>query len=79
MARGDFTLEFTRPVTIFAGENGTGKSTLLEAIAQQCGFNPQGGSRDHFYRVGDGAEETGLAPALRLTWLPKISKGFLSL
>lgn len=30
----------------FVGENGTGKSTLLEAIAVAFGFNPEGGSRD---------------------------------
>ncbi len=29
-------LEFTAPVTFFAGENGTGKSTLLKAIAKKC-------------------------------------------
>ena len=34
-------------VTFFVGENGTGKSTLLEAIAVAWGFNPEGGSR-HF-------------------------------
>ncbi len=35
-----------RPVTIFVGENGTGKSTLLEAIAVSFGFNAEGGSRN---------------------------------
>jgi len=39
-------LEFARSATFFVGENGTGKSTLLEAIAVQYGFNPEGGSRN---------------------------------
>jgi predicted ATPase len=34
-------------VTFFVGENGSGKSTLLEALAECCGFNSEGGSRDH--------------------------------
>ncbi|MBM4025152.1 MAG: AAA family ATPase [Planctomycetes bacterium] len=29
-------LAFRTPVTLFVGENGTGKSTLLEAIARRC-------------------------------------------
>jgi len=33
------TLDFSAPVTFFVGENGTGKSTLLEAIAVAFGFN----------------------------------------
>lgn len=33
-------------VTFFVGENGTGKSTLLEAIAVASGFNAEGGSRN---------------------------------
>ncbi len=37
-------LEFTSPVTFFIGENGTGKSTLLEAIAVSYGFNAEGGT-----------------------------------
>ena len=37
-------LGFKSPVTYFVGENGTGKSTLLEAIAVKCGFNAEGGS-----------------------------------
>lgn len=32
--------------TFFVGENGTGKSTLLEAIAIADGFNPEGGTRN---------------------------------
>ncbi|MGI6028431.1 MAG: AAA family ATPase [Candidatus Heteroscillospira sp.] len=42
-------LRFTKPVTFFVGENGTGKSTLLEAIAVAMGFNPEGGSRDFYF------------------------------
>ena len=30
---------FRNPVTVFVGENGTGKSTLLGAIAQACGIH----------------------------------------
>jgi predicted ATPase len=30
------SVEFQSPVTLFVGENGTGKSTLLEAIAHRC-------------------------------------------
>lgn len=32
------TVTFHRDVTFFVGENGTGKSTLLEAIAVLCGL-----------------------------------------
>lgn len=39
-------LKLNKQVTFFAGENGTGKSTLLEAIAINMGFNPEGGTRN---------------------------------
>ena len=39
-------LRFNAPVTFFIGENGTGKSPLLEAIAVAMGFNAEGGSRN---------------------------------
>lgn len=37
------SISFTKDVTFFVGENGTGKSTLLEAIAVAYGFNAEGG------------------------------------
>ncbi len=40
------TMAFSSPVTFFVGENGTGKSTLLEAIAVAFGFNAEGGSKN---------------------------------
>lgn len=39
-------LRFDSNVTFFVGENGTGKSTLLEAIAVAYGFNAEGGSKN---------------------------------
>ena len=39
-------LSFSSAATFFLGENGTGKSTLLEAIAVACGFNAEGGTRN---------------------------------
>ncbi|GAA0433125.1 MAG: AAA family ATPase [Bacillota bacterium] len=39
-------LDFHPNVTYIIGENGMGKSTLLEAIAVELGFNPEGGTRN---------------------------------
>lgn len=36
-------LPLDRPVTVITGENGVGKSTLLEGIAVSCHFNDYGG------------------------------------
>lgn len=36
-------LEFTAPVTFLVGENGSGKSTIVEAVADVCGINSEGG------------------------------------
>ena len=39
-------LELHPKVTFFIGENGTGKSTLLESIALSLGFNAEGGTKN---------------------------------
>jgi predicted ATPase len=44
--RGLSTLSFHPKVTFLVGENGSGKSTMLEAVAVACGLNPEGGSRN---------------------------------
>ncbi len=46
-------LELHPKVTFFIGENGTGKSTLLEAIAAADGFNPEGGTRNFNFSSRD--------------------------
>ena len=46
-------IELKSRVTFFAGENGTGKSTLLEAIAVACGFNPEGGTKNFCFSTND--------------------------
>lgn len=41
------------PVTFLVGENGSGKSTILEAIAVAGGFNPEGGTRNFTFSTRD--------------------------
>ncbi len=36
--RNTDNIDLSSPVTVFTGENGTGKSTLLEAISRRCGI-----------------------------------------
>ncbi|HUF30285.1 MAG TPA: AAA family ATPase [Gemmatimonadaceae bacterium] len=62
--RGADGLQFTTPVTFLIGENGVGKSTLLEAIAIAYGFNPEGGSRN--FNFASRESHSILHSALRL-------------
>ncbi len=47
------TLDFHPDVTFFIGENGTGKSTLMEAIARMLGFNAEGGTKNSLFSTRD--------------------------
>src|SRR6201998_2498021 len=75
----EFELSFDRAITIIVGENGTGKSTLLEGIAALAGYDQAGGGKgyapvDHSWAL----EKMGgqLSKALRASWLPKITNGW---
>ncbi len=46
-------LEFHPDVTFFVGENGSGKSTMLEAIALAMGLGPEGGTRNMRFSTAD--------------------------
>lgn len=58
-------LQFTRPVTYFVGENGTGKSTVMEALAALCRLPVSGGSRNELAAHHGPDAASPLAPALR--------------
>jgi predicted ATPase len=58
-------IEFHPNVTFIIGENGTGKSTLLEAIAVAWGFNAEGGSRN--FRFATRASHSPLHEILALS------------
>jgi len=67
-------LSLDAPVTFLVGENGSGKSTILEGIAAAAGLPTIG-------TVGVGDDETlgaqrSLGRALRLTWRQRTRRGF---
>jgi predicted ATPase len=64
-------------ICFFAGENGTGKSTLLEAIAAHYGFGREGGNRNF---ANDSTESNHsidpLVRALRLSFDRRTGSGY---
>jgi predicted ATPase len=58
-------LEFHPAVTFLVGENGSGKSTILEAVAAEYGLNPEGGSRNFNFETR--ASHSSLADSVRLS------------
>ncbi len=68
------TMEFTVPVTILVGENGTGKSTLLEAMAAAAGSVTVGA---HSVKADESlAPARALGKCLKLAWRARTHKGF---
>jgi predicted ATPase len=58
-------LPFHPDVTFFVGENGAGKSTILEAIAVALGYGPEGGTKNVTLKTTESV--SSLHQALRLT------------
>jgi predicted ATPase len=75
----EFELSFDRAVTIIVGENGMGKSTLLEGIASLAGYDEAGGGKGYMpvdHSIAIEAMGGRLSTALRASWLPKITNGW---
>jgi predicted ATPase len=69
------SLPLTTPITFLAGGNGTGKSTLLEAVAAGTNRVPVAANR----HAAHSPEAEALAADLRFAWLqprPGVEKGF---
>jgi len=62
------------PVTYFVGENGSGKSTILEAIAVASGFNAEGGTVNLSFATR--RSESVLHRSLRLARTHRPKTGF---
>jgi predicted ATPase len=76
---GEFELSFDRAITVIVGENGMGKSTLLEGIAALAGYDEAGGGKGYMpVDHSNALEKMGgqLSTALRASWLPKITNGW---
>lgn len=50
-------LELSKLVTFIVGENGVGKSTLIEGIAVAMGFNPEGGTKNFNFSTRESHSE----------------------
>ena len=67
-------IDLSRPVTLFVGENGTGKSTLIESLAVATDLPTVGSDR-----AGNDptlAAQRRLADRLALTWRSRNHRGF---
>lgn len=67
-------LRFNSKIILFCGENGVGKSALLDAIARKCGLMPWGGSKTH--KVHCNPHETQLAKFIKLDFSARPKYGF---
>lgn len=67
-------LDLDPRVTFLVGDNGTGKSTLVEALAVAAGFNAEGGSQS--FRFTTRATESTLGDHLILRWNAKPRTGY---
>ena len=79
LLRDDFELSFDRSITIIVGENGTGKSTLLEGVAVLAGYDEAGGGKGYMPVDHSRAVEVmggSLSKALRASWFPRITNGW---
>lgn len=72
-------IQLPTQVTFFVGENGAGKSTILESIACNVGFGLEGGSKNFSFKTSEERTYTAaqkLADQLTLSWRVKPKNGY---
>ncbi|MAG56448.1 MAG: AAA family ATPase [Planctomycetes bacterium] len=69
-------LEFESAVTFLVGENGTGKSTLIEAIADLCELPVSGGSKNEYQARHGPEDESPLSRAVRPVFRVRPGEGY---
>ncbi len=67
-------VDISSPICFFVGENGSGKSALLDALARKVGLLPWGGTKIH--RAHKNPFETQLASYIDIDWRKKSRYGF---
>jgi predicted ATPase len=72
----DLDLRFTHAVTFFVGENGSGKSTVVEAIADLAGLPVGGGGRNDLADSRTPHNHSELAPFLRAAFRKRPREGY---
>lgn len=75
LAQGPVEIRFERPLMMLVGENGSGQTTLLEAIAARCGIRPGGGRR--YADTEDDRPGTALMPAVSVEYARRTKELFL--
>ena len=73
LQHGPVEVELQSPLTFLAGENGSEKTTLLEAVAAQCAIRP-GGGRSYAETDGD-PDATALSPAVEVAFAGRRPRG----
>jgi predicted ATPase len=73
LAHGPVEIPFTSPLTFLIGENGCGKTTLLEAIAARCAIRPGGGGS--YAETDDERAPTAISAAVGVTFGGSRPKG----
>ena len=74
VVRAGLRLQLESQIIFFAGENGTGKSTLLEALALACALPTMGAHEAEHYPTLNSVGR--LAQTLRLGWKRRTQQGF---
>ncbi len=69
-------LRFKNAVTYFVGENGSGKSTVLEAIAELCDLPVSGGGRNELADRSGPEQRSALGSVIRASFAPRPRDGY---